>query len=381
MSADTLPLVVCAKSEWNPAVRREHAWSTLAAQRGHDVTFIERPADIRSMPTLGLRRYLGLLLDPTVASGATERMQIVKRATVVPGHRSATASALDRALLRRALARYSENACIVFNTPWDWPAVRSVPAARRVFDMADDWGELMPGRRERFEQYYEQIAEEADAIVIVNPSLQRWFKGRQPALVRNGVFDHHIADAEAQVEPETMIYVGTLTDRFDAELMWDVLQLLPSWRLELVGACLYPGLGSRPSPELERLLELPGRVRWRGPMPRGDVLPLLDRASVAVIPNRPEHSLGQDSMKLYDYAARGRPIVSTRVLGDDDSARPPHTLIAEGAREFADAVLAAAGQSDSQSQARRDWVAQHTWSRAWPQWSEAVFGEPDELRA
>jgi glycosyltransferase involved in cell wall biosynthesis len=369
----TEPLLICAKSEWEPPVRREHAWGMLAAERGHPVTFVERPADIRAAPEIGLARYLRRLRAAAASAVGPERPRVVKRATLVPGHRSAAAAALDRVLLRRVLERYaSDDVCIVFNSPWDWPAVRLAPAARRIFDMADDWGELMPGRRERFARHYAEIAAEADAIIIVNPELQHCFADREALLVRNGVFDHHIVETAARTEPETMIYVGTLTDRFDAALMLEVLRLLPSWRLELVGACLYAGRGSRPAPELERLLDVPGRVRWHGPLAREGALGLVDRAAVAIIPNRPEHSLGQDSMKLYDYAARGRPIVSTGVLAE--AGRPPHTLVADGAHEFAQAVVAAAAQSPAEAAARRAWAAEHTWERRWPAWSEAVFG-------
>ena len=49
------PLVICAKSEWDPPVRREHAWAMLAASSGHRVTFVERPADVRLDSVEGMR--------------------------------------------------------------------------------------------------------------------------------------------------------------------------------------------------------------------------------------------------------------------------------------------------------------------------------------
>jgi hypothetical protein len=109
-------------------------------------------------------------------------------------------------------------------------------------------------------------------------------------------------------------------------------------------------------------------------MPRAAAVELLDRSAVAIVPNRPDRSLGQDSMKFYDYAARGRPIVSTRWFDPSSADGPPHLRLAGTACEFAEAVIAAAGQGDQAAEDRRSWAAERTWRRRWPQWAEAVFG-------
>jgi glycosyltransferase involved in cell wall biosynthesis len=371
----THPLLLCSKSEWDPPIRREHAWAILAAERGHEVTFVERPRDVRALRTARRFEYLAGLWAGGKGETVRARLEVRPRSTLLPGHRDTLAAASNAALLRPVLKRASSPATsIVFSWPWDWPAIRSVPARRRVFDMADDWGELMPGRRARFRRYYEEITAEADEIVIVNPSLAERFGGRRPVLVPNGVFEETLVRTFPESEPRTMIYVGTLTERFDSDLMGQVLASLPDWRLEIVGGCMYPGLGDEPSDDLRRLFDLTGRVRWRGPMARDAVIPLLDRAAVAVVPNRPEHSLGQDSMKFYDYAARGRPIVSTRWFQSDSADRPPHMLLADTPLEFAQAVLAAERQTGAEAAARRDWAAARTWTHRWPEWSAAVFG-------
>jgi glycosyltransferase involved in cell wall biosynthesis len=240
--------------------------------------------------------------------------------------------------------------------------------------MADDWGELMPGRRERFERIYRRIAEEADEVIVVNPALAERFAGRRPHVVRNGVFDDMLIESQRAPEERTMVYVGTLTPRFDAPLMREVLTALPDWRLELVGACMYPGYSDGPAPELEQLLGLHQRVRWHGPMSRERSTEVLDRAAVAVVPNRRERSLGQDSMKFYDYAARGRPIVTTDWRDGIEQEGPPHVLVARTPDEFVRGVLAAARQRPEAASDGRRWAAQNTWNQRWVAWSRAVFG-------
>lgn len=347
----------------------------LAASSGHAVTFVERPADIRLARTGGLTRWLSQL-----AAGSEElvapRLAVKQRSTILPGHLNVAAARANALLLRNTLkAHRSGGASIVCNWPWDWPAVAATPARRRVFDMADDWGELMPGRRRWFQRLYDRIAAEADEITIVNPSLARRFAGRQPLVIRNGVDEALLGARNGTPEPRTIVYVGTLTPRFDAQLMREVLAGLPGWKLDLVGACLYPRHGARPAPDLQKLLDLGDRVRWHGPMPRAAAIEFLDRAAVAVVPNRPERSLGQDSMKFYDYAARGRPIVSTRWFDSHAAQSPPHLELASTPREFADGIIAAADQPDSAAEDRRRWAATQTWRSRWKMWSDAVFAE------
>jgi glycosyltransferase involved in cell wall biosynthesis len=369
------PLLICSKSEWRPSVRREHAWAAIAAQAGHPVTFVERPCDIRQLGGAGRRAWARGLIGSSAREDVIRGIRVRPRSTLLPGHRSALAAHTNAALLRRTLALEAGSDCsIVFSWPWDWPAVRKADARRRVFDMADDWGELMPGRSPRFRRYYDEIAAEADEIIIVNPDLARHFPDRRPVVVRNGVSEAMLGAPVTAPEPRTMVYVGTLTHRFNSALMRGVLEELTDWRLVIIGACSYPKLGDRPDPELLDLLSLGERVRWHGPLERSAALPWLDRATVAVVPNRPEFSLGQDSMKFYDYAARGRPIVSTNWFDAERLDHPPVLLTADTPSSFAAAVLEAAAQPSSAVADRRAWAGRNTWASRWPAWSAAAFG-------
>jgi glycosyltransferase involved in cell wall biosynthesis len=375
------PLVFVSKSTWEPSIRREHAWAEMAASRGHDVVFIESPCDVRALRSDGPRRWSKGLLGATDRTHPGQRIEVVRRSTVIPGHHSSAAARLNVSLLHQVLRRSvpSQAASIVCSWPWDWPAVARTPASRRIFDMADDWGELMPGRAERFASLYELISREADAIVVVNPALRARFPDRKPVVVRNGV-DLKVIGGPAGTDfrqENTMIYVGTLTPRFDARLMHEVLAALPDWRLELIGQAMYPQCGDRPSGELQRLLDLTSQVSWRGPRSRSESIACMDQATVAIAPNRPEHSLGQDSMKFYDYSARGMPIVSTRWFAADAEI-PPGLMVAESAVDFARCVCLAAICDEHGAQRRRDWAGEHTWTRRWGAWSNAVLGTPTD---
>jgi glycosyltransferase involved in cell wall biosynthesis len=172
-----------------------------------------------------------------------------------------------------------------------------------------------------------------------------------------------------------LVHAGTLTPRFDAPLAAAVLERLPAWTLDLYGQCQYPGAQEQPGPELARLLsDYAPRVRWHGVLPRASLAAAIDRAAVTLVLNRPERSSGQDSMKLYDYAARGRPTVSTRFARELEHDGPPHLRIGDDAAELSEAILSAPREPSSWVEDRRRWAEQQRWISRWAPWSGAVFG-------
>jgi glycosyltransferase involved in cell wall biosynthesis len=194
-------------------------------------------------------------------------------------------------------------------------------------------------------------------------------------VVRNGVADDLLVPPTSPPDSQRLVYTGTLTPRFDADLAGAILQRLPNWRLDLYGQCQYPRCGEDPGPELRHLLDtMAPQVRWHGVVPRSKLAEVIDAADVALLPNRPELSLGQDSMKLYDYAARARPIVATRfdlALREDE---PPRVRVAEGAEPMVEAIRAAAHEPAEWKSQRRAWAEAQRWDLRWAAWSAAVFG-------
>jgi glycosyltransferase involved in cell wall biosynthesis len=369
-------LVLCAKSPWSPPIRREHAFAREAALHGHRVDFVEQPADIRALRTLGTQwlRLAAGVLQPA----AVDHLAVWGRSVPAPGHRGRLAEIADNALLARLLRGpvADPDAAVVANAPWQWPAVAKAQAGRRVFDCADNWAAMLPGRQRRIRELCRHIAAEADAVVVVNPSLAELFPGRDVTVVRNATAAH-LCDGAPTPAPGTrrLVYVGTLSERFDAPLMRDVLDLLPDWQLALYGPCRYARHAGMPGEELRQLLDgHPGRAVWEGVARPPELAAALDSADVLVLPNRGWLSAGQDSMKLYDYCARGRPIVSTRFDQAGAATQAPHVAWTTTAGEFAGAVRAAGGEPPSWAGDRVRWAVRQTYRARWPQWAAAVFG-------
>ncbi|HEY3612558.1 MAG TPA: glycosyltransferase, partial [Gaiellales bacterium] len=293
-------LVICSKSAWTPPIRREHEVAQLAIAAGHDVVFAERPIDIRGIRSLGAVTWAKRLLFP--ATRRERGVLVVSRSTLVPGHRGVLATFADSFLLRRVLARWP-GSVVVLSLPWDWPAVSRAPAARWVFDSADDWSSVMERNRARLRKLYAIAGTEADAVICDSPMLVHLFGGRDATVVANGA-PRQLLEPALTPSPgsKVMVYTGTLSTRFDTELVHQVLERLPGWTIRIFGPAQYPGLGDDPAPELKALLARWGdRVDWRGVIPKEQMVDALDGGDVLVIPHRVEGATTGDTMKFYDY--------------------------------------------------------------------------------
>ena len=180
---------------------------------------------------------------------------------------------------------------LLATTPWHWAAVRQAPAGRRVFDCADDWAALMPARRKVFVRLYERIALEADGISVASERLTSLFPGREVALVRNGVSSEMLREPVRPLpDPPRAIYAGTLSDRFDVDLVQGTLERCPDWRLALYGQCMYPRQGNWSDDGLRSLLyAFGGRTDRHGPVSRSVLARAIDSSRVCLLPHR--HSL------------------------------------------------------------------------------------------
>ncbi len=362
-----------AKDPWHPAIRREQRIAEQLVRRGSAVRFVQAPADasrLRSDPGNWLRHVAAARYLP-----AAPGVAVTERSTVLPGSHSALAERLDSALFRSFLRRsgWDEDLTVVMH-PWNWRAARGL-RGRVVFDCTDDWARLLPHARGLPDQL-RRIAAEADEVVVVSPALSGLFEGRRPVVVPNGT-DETLLHAPRTTVPvaRSAVYVGSIAERFDVDLVRAVLHALPDWTLTVHGSLVFP---RRSRAAAERFLRLQeetgGRFRYRGPVPRSALPEVLDAAAVALIPDVPERALGQSSMKLYDYCARGVPVVATAGHLEHNGELPPHISVAAGATELADAVVAAAEEPAGHAGERIAWAAARTWERRTDDWLAAALG-------
>ena len=122
------------------------------------------------------------------------------------------------------------------------------------------------------------------------------------------------------------------------------------------------------------LLETHGeRVTWHGVAPRNTLAAAIDAADVALVPTRSSHTSGTGFDELYDYAARGRPIIVTHQSAMA-AAAAIGVRVATTPEQLAAAVLDAASEPERAASARRGWAAGQSWTTRWATWSDVVLG-------
>lgn len=198
------------------------------------------------------------------------------------------------------------------------PAVQALAPGRFVFDALDNWL-IHPVLRRHAEQArvaYEQLLRAADEVFVSAPrsaeALAEWRGDIE--ILPNGVDSatFRVAAPRPDDLPAGTVvgYAGKLADRIDAELVEAVARGLPHLEFVFIGPVLDRS-AVRP------LAEAPN-VSLLGDRHYSMVPAYVRHFDVAWIPHRVgEGETGGDPIKLYEYWAAGRPVVSTPIDGMD----------------------------------------------------------------
>lgn len=199
--------------------------------------------------------------------------------------------------------------------------------------------------------------ERADALTASSLLLRDQLaasSGRPVDLLPNAIdlasFRDHATTAPALTRgAPTIIFVGALWGAWvDLDLLSELARRLPEAALHLVG------------PSGDRVLPRAANIHIHGPRPRNEIPGLLAAADVAVIPFAPGRlSEAVSPLKVFEYLAMGRPVVSTP-LPDLDGM--PGVRLAQTPDAFACAVEEAA-HAAFPSAAVEDFLQEHTWAR------------------
>ena len=329
------------------------------AARGWRVVYVEQLGLRNPRPQHVLRVLRG--------SGRTSRAAPfeVLSPKLLPPRRAPGVDALNRRWLARQLLRHVGDPTrtvfwMRFPTPELLPLVAGVPWRVNVYEAVDDHA-AGPGMTPRlaavFREAEEHVLNAADVVFAWSEPLRARLAARHPN-VRLATAATEIerleAVAEAPGEERTAVFAGALGFRFDEELTAALARLLPDWTFVLAGPMdegATRALGGLPN------VRLPGRFHH-------DELPaLLARARVALVPYR--RNAFTDTLvplKLVEYLAAGRPVVSTPLRGAEGFADV--VGFATGAEAFAEAVRAAASGDSAEARRRRvECVRPYSWER------------------
>lgn len=339
-----LDLIVVSLERWDDVWRRnQHLVAGIMRDTGPSrVLFVEPPADVtfaiaqRSMPRRGRGLRTGQVADaPGGELWLYQPTKLLPR-KLDPGFDRRRARAIQRIARRLHMPRpvvWINDADGASMLDARWPT---------IYDVTDDWlaADRPAAELDRLTRQEAELLDRVDEVVVCSPALAR-SKGRDrpTTVITNGVdIDAYVPTVDRPADlpaGRVAVYIGTLhADRLDVELCAATAAALrrsdgsPA-RLVLVGP---DALGDSDRARIEQA----GGVIL-GSRPARQVPAYALHADTLVVPhlmNAFTDSL--NPIKLYEYLAAGRPVVSTPVAGFREYGWPTITL-AEG-NNFAAAV-------------------------------------------
>jgi glycosyltransferase involved in cell wall biosynthesis len=288
-------------------------------------------------------------------------------------------TALRRLLRREGFRRQSTIAWFFPPHPYIDHLREAVPVRFTVSQMVDDFTQFDPEHfvhRFALDQYPE-IPRWSDLILTSSEAnFEKWSGTGVPCmrldpgvsapfLAAPGPLPHRVHGG-----PPRLGYVGFIMERTDLDLLVDLAGRHPDWRIVLVGPEYPWGILARSG-----LLAF-ANVEYGGLLAHERVPAFLQTVDVCLIPHRDDgFSRSMSPLKLLQYLASGRPVVSTAVAGLEHAA--DHISIARDREEF-ERMVADALESDtpSRSAKRIEAARAQTWDLSTREPFDRILGSP-----
>jgi glycosyltransferase involved in cell wall biosynthesis len=270
-------------------------------------------------------------------------------------------------------------------------SLRSIPHTQLVFDLVDDLTAYGGGDDPNVEAGVTELVRRADLLVVTAKTLADRYgpDARRVEQIANGFDADRFAPERLPERPPAELdgiprpilgFVGTLFPFLDFELLEAVAAGHPDKSLVLVGPV---EAGSREA--VARLTRQPN-VHHLGPQPQDAVPAFVAAFDVCLNPfRRSRVSDSVNPLKVYEYLAAGRPVVSApmEALRREDAGRL--VAFADGATEFSEQIERCLSEDGPDEAARRrEAVAPYSWERLFQRLSDAcesALGDASRRRA
>ena len=237
-----------------------------------------------------------------------------------------------------------------------------------IYDITDDWTTLSQSPRltQLIQRQDAELCRRADAVIVCSQRLLELKQGLNSLvhLIPNGVDAEHyraVLDgsgplpAQASHWPRPVLgYTGSIhPDRVDIGLVQQVAGQLNGGSIVLIGPNFLRG------EDLARLQSC-GNVFFTGPVSYSEIPNYMRAFDVCITPHRmTPFTESLNPIKLWEYLAAGKPIVSTDVAGFRDY--PGFVRIARDANGFIRALREALQENGTVAQKRRQEAGLHSW--------------------
>jgi glycosyltransferase involved in cell wall biosynthesis len=366
-----IPVVCFSTTDWNEAFGSRQQLMLLLAKRGHLVLFIERqvgPEHLLRDTALRSRKLIAWKADRL--RQIRENLWLWQPPLMPPGrYYSTRLNQLGQAFLilhvRKALNTLRINTPILWlYPPHSSPLLGKFGEILSIYHCIEHFSGIQSGTKQRVMQQEEKdLLHRVDIVFTHSKGLLKRYQGmtkRKITLVPSAAdvdFFQGISSIDpliAGIPQPRLGVMGTLDGRLDIPLLASIFTERPSWQLVLIGA-LHPE-----RVDLSQLLKLPN-VHSLGMQPFERLPALLNGLNIFLIPYVINEMTQYISpIKLYEYLAVGKPIISTNL--PEVSHFSSFLRMATGKDEFIQQIEAAlTSDLPDQRLARRNEAIKHSW--------------------
>jgi glycosyltransferase involved in cell wall biosynthesis len=360
-------IVVCSLERWDDVWRRNQYLidGLLREDPELEVLFVEPSSDpLHTIRRGGRPQHGGGLRS---IDGYDGRLHAFEPTKWFPRRLGTMADASLGRQVRRAVAGLGWTTARLWINDPSWVRFMVSTGWPSLYDITDDW--LLADREEREHRRLVEaeavLLRECAEVVVCSPALEK-VKGasRAVTLIGNAVdvkrYRRPVPRPSDLPDRPVALYVGTLhTDRLDVDLV-----IATALRVDAAGGSLVlVGPNALEAADRSRLESATG-VLVLGPRSWAAIPAYLQHAHALVVPHVvTEFTDSLDPIKLYEYLAVGRPVISTPVAGFRDHGAG--IVVASGG-EFAAAVAAAVSTWTAPVHHARipDWTARASAMRA-----------------
>jgi len=363
-----LGIVMFANESWEAVGVRQRELSTWLSERW-DVLFVDR-FNYRRFPLRHRQCYRQLIVSLQTPRQIKSRLwHWTPPPLFSPGWRQRWVPLLNRTMLKpllmRALRNIGMNEFILFCCGHtDEQFVGSMGEICALTDVTDEVTGFANTDPQLAAETERHLLKKVHIALTTAPSLYESKRHlvRECYLVRNGVTPERfrpalenrlpLPDDIKMISHPRIGFVGVIAEWVDIDLLVHVASMRPQWSFVLVG----------PIKKSIALSDLPPNVHLLGPKPYDMVPAYLQGIDVAIIPFERTEFITRyvNPIKLYEYLAAGKPVVTTP-MGDYDGLET-FVHIAETPEAFASAIEVAMKETAPQfKEARWQAILDRSW--------------------
>ena len=260
--------------------------------------------------------------------------------------------------------------------PFIAPYLNILEPKLNIFDAVDNWLSHSSYKKEKdkLKEAYHIIKKEADLIFVVSDNLFELFDNQDNTYwIPNGVdlkhykqkfslYNRDIADIKKPI----IGYIGVIQDRVDLDLIKYLARHNINKSIILVG----PVWNEQDQAKLE--LDKEKNVYFLGYKKYREAPMYIQQFDVGIIPHKGDNlTASMNPMKMYEYLACGKPVVSTKNTGSDNLK--DMVAIAKDYEDFNKKInKALENNSKEEVEKRKEFVKQYSWFKTFQKMLELI---------